>query len=223
MGILIAAVVLLSIMVAVLGVTLRHVNTAVAQPCVGQPTPGPTASVGAGDSPLPSANSMASPLATPGTGVSSPVEPAKPVSVPPAALPATSSSQAPPDVLAYLKFVQSIDQKRLALMANPAASEPSTDGASTTPNDWPGILSEFQSHTMPESCGAFGNEYLQFLTHCQAVVGKPEDQVATVAAEAAKVDKDLEQLCLQTLHLPKPFTVTMPSTMMPAPAPAPTQ
>ena len=232
MGILIGAVVLLSIVVAVLVVTLRRVNNIAVQPCVAAPSLAPLVPAGAGEAHLPSAASISpSPTDAPITPTTPAITPAPAGEVPKpstgtttaATAPASASTQAPADVIAYFKFLQTIDQKRIALMSNPAAAEPAgstTDQSGTsTGTDWQSILTEFQSHVMPDSCSTFGNEYLPFLTDCQAAAGKSVDQIAPVAAEAARLDKDLETLC-GTLHMVKPFNITMPVSMAP---PAATQ
>jgi len=206
-------------MVAVLGVTLRHVNGASAQPCVAEPSLVPTASAGAGEAHLPSPSSISpSPLSTP-VAPSTSTEPPKAV-VPittAATAPAAASTQAPTDVEAYLKFVQTIDQKRVALLANPNAADPSTqptNGAAPSGNDWSSIITEFQNHSVPDSCSTFANEYLPFLTDCQGLAGKPE-AIPQVAAEATRLDTDLATLYQSTLQKVKPFSITMPASMVP--------
>jgi len=220
-GILIGAVVLLSIMVAVLGVTLRHVNNggAGAQPCVAEPSLVPTASAGAGEAHLPSPSSISpSPLSTP-------TPPSTTTEAPKATVPITTAgtasaavpTPAPNDVDAYLKFVQTIDQKRVALLTNPNAADPSTqptdrNGATPSGNDWSSVITEFQNHSVPDSCSAFANEYLPFLTDCEGLAGKPE-AVAQVAAEATRLDTDLAALYQSTLQKVKPFSITMPASL----------
>jgi len=124
------------------------------------------------------------------------------------------------DVSAYLKFLQTIDQKRVALMTNPNAADPSTqptdqNGSAPSGNDWSSIITEFQNHSVPDSCSAFANEYLPFLTDCQGLSAKPE-AIPQVAAEATRLDTDLATLYQSTLHIVKPFAITMPTTLAPA-------
>ena len=211
MGILVGAVVLLSIMVAVLGVTLRHVNmTATAQPCSEADTAViPTAPAGAGEAHLPSASSISpSPVATPET----PAPSTSTQTVPASTGTSTTAPANPNDVGAYLKYIQTTDQKRVALLANPNSADPSTEQNGQTPApDWNSVISEFQNHPVPDVCSQFGNEYGRFLTECQALSTKP-DTLPQVTDEAARLDKELDALYQSTVHLIKPFTITMPTT-----------
>lgn len=214
-GVLIGAVVLLSIMVAVLAVTLRHANMASAQPCVPQPSLAPVAPAGEGEAHLPTASTITQPPATPTMPDQSSTTTAPASTTAPAASAAATSTvpaQTPADVAAYLKYLQAVDLKRIALLNG---TTPPSDGSSTPDqngdqaSDWQSIIADFQTHTAPDSCSAFASEYLIFLTDCQAASGKPIDPSSPVMGEATRLDGDLGKLCAAEGAV-KPFNITMP-------------
>jgi hypothetical protein len=218
MGILIGAVILLSIMVAVLAATLRRTNVAAAQPCVAAPTLAPAAPAGAGEAHLPAATSVPPPPSA--------TVPAN-NAAPPANAP-TSPATPPAEVVDYLKFVQGIDQRRMALMTPPSTTPPAASNGtpSTTPatganetGDWQTLTADFQNHSVPDGFGAFAGEYMTFLVDCQSAAGKPADQLTSVATEATRLDGDLTALCSK-LKVVKPFTIAPPPAQPTQPAPS---
>ncbi|MGO8669810.1 MAG: hypothetical protein ACLQVD_00240 [Capsulimonadaceae bacterium] len=214
-GILIGAVVLLSLTVILMAVGLRN-GAAGAEPCISAPSLGPAAPSGAGEPHLP----------TP-AGLSQP---------PPVV--------ATPDELNYLKFLQGIDQRRVALQAavpatpaaapatpvpaSPAApaepaapATPSAPAAPAVPADpaasteannvsqWQQLITDFQGQAAPDRYSVLAADYLTLLDN--SMLAAQYSTSRSPADDATRADAELARLCTLT-HIDKSFNITFPGS-----------
>ena len=232
----IAALVVLTVAVAVLGYRVSHplISAASNTPLAAPPLTNAPSNVPSAP-PLTNAPTQPLPAAPPLTNTAT-----------------TGPGQLPPDVTAYLKFLKEIEDRRIALSNDTSGATAMLDTAhqmqanqsdpdqqsQTAPNNvnkisqgftdyntkWQTLVGDFRNQSAPPACTGLANQYWLFLTGYAKVISQLQvallngDIGAAMGAQGAQgaqkqidtqalqADDALSQLCAR-YNAPKPFSI----------------